>query len=188
MPRSSVAFDPLGVVPLSVGWRRGGWLISGSLLSVSVLSACSNDSPAPTKETSSVTAPAAEPLKVEWIQLPSGVGPADFVRAESARADHDKKKLVIYVGATWCEPCQRFHHAAEAGELDRVFGDVRFIDLDADKNASEVAALGCESKMIPLFALPGPDGRCTDRRVEGGIKGDGAVGYISPKLRAVLGP
>jgi thiol-disulfide isomerase/thioredoxin len=114
--------------------------------------------------------------------------PASFIKSQLDRAKQDKKKLLVYVGATWCEPCQRFHKAAEAGELDTVFPDLRFIDLDDDADASVIAELGCASRLIPLFAIPDANGHCTERRVEGGIKGDGAVGYMSPRLRALVGP
>ncbi len=140
---------------------------------------------APTAEASSASpAPTGH---VEWIALPASVDPASFVQRESARAAADGKKLVIYVGATWCEPCQRFHQAAAAGQLDTSLGGVRFIDLDHDAQAPAIEALGCGSRLIPLFSLPGADGRCTDRRVEGGIKGDGAVAFITPRLTTLLG-
>jgi thiol-disulfide isomerase/thioredoxin len=122
------------------------------------------------------------------VKIPAGKDPSQFVVGEMARAQVDKKKLVIYVGASWCEPCRHFHEAAESHALDAAFGDVRFIDLDHDQDAAALSALSCDSKLIPLFALPGADGRCSDRRVEGGIKGDGAVAYLAPRLRTLLGP
>ena len=40
--------------------------------------------------------------------------------------------------------------------------------------------------MIPLFALPGADGRASGKQIEGSVKGEAAVGEISPRLAALL--
>ena len=41
-----------------------------------------------------------------------------------------------------------------------------------DKDTARLDGSG--SRMIPLLVVPGPDGRGTDRRREGSVKGDGA--------------
>ena len=96
------------------------------------------------------------------------------------------KQLVVYVGASWCEPCRRFHDAAVAGQLDTVFPGVRMLAFDADRDAQALAHAGYTSNLIPLFALPNPDGTASDRRIEGSIKGEGAVGQIVPRLQQML--
>jgi hypothetical protein len=156
-------------------------VVSLSLL----LNACNSSRPAPIAESAE---PKAKVQHVEWVTIPKGADPTTFVRAERSRSIAAGKKLLVYVGATWCEPCQYFHDAASSGQLDAQLGDLRLIELDNDKNEAEIAALGCESKMIPLFALPDDDGRCSSRRVEGGIKGSGAVPYLTPKIRELVGP
>jgi hypothetical protein len=109
-----------------------------------------------------------------------------LVRAALATAIHDKRRLVVYVGATWCEPCQRFHHAAERGELDATFPDVDLLSFDLDRDGERLASAGYVSKLIPLFALPGPNGRASGKQVEGGIKGEGAVAFMAPRLQKML--
>ena len=94
--------------------------------------------------------------------------------------------LYLVVGATWCEPCQRFHHAAERGELDAAFPTVTLLEFDLDRDHEGLASAGYVSKYIPLFALPGPDGKASGKAIEGGIKGDGAVGFIVPRLKEML--
>ncbi len=103
---------------------------------------------------------------------------------DGARAEG--RTLVVYVGATWCEPCQHFHHAAERGDLDAVFPRMTLLEFDLDRDRERLAAAGYVSKYIPLFALPGPDGAASGKQIEGGIKGDGAVGYISGRLKEML--
>lgn len=94
---------------------------------------------------------------------------------------------MVYAGATWCEPCQRFHHAVERGELGSSLPRVTFLEFDLDRDRERLVVAGYESKYIPLFALPSPDGRASGKQVEGGIKGEGAVAFIVPRLEALLG-
>jgi len=80
----------------------------------------------------------------------------------------------------------RLMNAPADGELDAKFPDVDLLGFDADHDAERLASAGYVSKLIPLFALPGPDGRASGKQVEGGIKGEGAVGFIAPRLEKML--
>jgi thiol-disulfide isomerase/thioredoxin len=109
-----------------------------------------------------------------------------IVRDALGSALAEKRTLVVYVGADWCEPCQRFHRAAEGGELDTVFPTLTMVEFDLDRDAKRLAAAGYVSKYIPLFALPTQDGRASGKQIEGVIKGEGAVAYIAPRLQKLL--
>ncbi len=123
--------------------------------------------------------------RVALIEAPAGpVGP--IVRASAENAARENRKLVVYVGAGWCEPCQRFHLAAARGELDGALAGVALLEFDLDRDGERLASAGYLSKYIPLFALPSPDGSASGKQVEGGIKGEGAVGFILPRLQALL--
>jgi thiol-disulfide isomerase/thioredoxin len=112
---------------------------------------------------------------------------ASIVRDAMAGAEREHRRVVVYVGATWCEPCQRFHAAAQSGELDALFPDLSILVFDADRDAERLKAAGYVwTKYIPLFALPGTDGRASGKQIEGGIKGDGAVSYLTPRLADLL--
>jgi thiol-disulfide isomerase/thioredoxin len=111
---------------------------------------------------------------------------APLVRSERARVVADGRQLVVYVGATWCEPCQRFHHAVELGELDTTFPRLTLLEFDNDKDHERLATAGYVSQYIPLFALPKEDGNASGKQVEGGIKGEGAVGFVTTKLQGFL--
>jgi hypothetical protein len=109
------------------------------------------------------------------------------VRKALASASARRRRVVVYVGAVWCEPCQRFHRAAQNGELDSQFPDLDILAFDADRDGERLAAAGYAwKKYIPLFALPADDGRASGKQVEGGIKGEGAVSYLVPRLQALL--
>lgn len=128
------------------------------------------------------------PRGVELVAAPASGDVAATVTRELARARHDGKRLLIYVGATWCEPCRRFHEAAAAHRLDADFPTLRLLEFDTDRDGERLAAAGYASRLIPLFARPGDDGRASGRQIEGSVKGDGAVGEIVPRLRALASP
>lgn len=120
------------------------------------------------------------PRKVTLVEAPQTDDVAALVRAQPT-----DERLVVYVGASWCEPCTRFHDAAARGELDTQLGGTRFLIFDRDRDAQALDAAGYRSSYIPLFALANPDGTRA-KAIEGGIKGDGAVGQLVPRLRALL--
>lgn len=126
-------------------------------------------------------------VKPEFVRVTDTAAGADaVVRAAVASASGDARKLVVYVGATWCEPCKRFHEAVERGELDARLAGVRFLEFDSDEHGPALDAAGYGGRLIPRFVRPGDDGRATDQRFEGGIKGDGAVANIMQRLDQLL--
>jgi thiol-disulfide isomerase/thioredoxin len=124
--------------------------------------------------------------KLELVPAAPQGDVATLVKGELATSARTGRRLLVYVGATWCEPCQRFHHAAEAGELDKQFPNLRILAFDLDRDNERLATAGYVSQYIPLFALPGPDGRASARKVEGAVKGDSALAAIAPRLQALL--
>jgi thiol-disulfide isomerase/thioredoxin len=142
--------------------------------------------PVPSAEVAAAsTPPSAAPGKLRIVEPPDGSVDA-IVRDALAGARADGRTLVVYVGATWCEPCQHFHHAAERGQLDAAFPHMTLLEFDLDRDRERLAAAGYVSKYIPLFALPGPDGAASGKQIEGGIKGEGAVENLSARLREML--
>jgi thiol-disulfide isomerase/thioredoxin len=95
--------------------------------------------------------------------------------------------VLVYVGATWCEPCQRFHQSLSAGEFDTILPGAHLIEFDLDADKEALAAAGYTSKLIPLFCVPKSDGTASDRRIEGSIKGPDAVKEnLLPRIRSFL--
>jgi thiol-disulfide isomerase/thioredoxin len=116
-----------------------------------------------------------------------GAAIVELVKASQRQAVADGRRLVVYVGAPWCEPCQAFHRAVEAGQLDAELAGIRFLEFDADEHRDALVSGGYGGRLIPRFALPGPDGRGDEaRKIEGGTKGDGAVEYILRRLEPLL--
>jgi thiol-disulfide isomerase/thioredoxin len=124
--------------------------------------------------------------KVELVTAPAGDDASALIVREAERAKRDGRDLLVYVGASWCEPCQRFHTAAQAGDLDGTFPKLRLLEFDRDRDEARLGRAGCLSHLIPLFAKPDAQGHCSDTRIEGSIKGEGAVANITPRLSALL--
>jgi thiol-disulfide isomerase/thioredoxin len=151
-----------------------------ALVLVALLGCDRDEAPAPSTSASAG--------KVDWVVVPITTEPLPHVvKRELERARGDGRDLVIYVGATWCEPCQHFHEAVKRGELDETFPTLRLLELDLDRDGKRLAQAGCQSAMIPLFAKPADDGTCDpSRRVFGSVKGPGAVDNLVPRLQAML--
>jgi thiol-disulfide isomerase/thioredoxin len=130
--------------------------------------------------------PPVERGKVEIVNASLGEPATTVIQREAERAKADGRNLVVYVGAPWCEPCVRFHDAAKAGQLDTVFPKLRLLEFDHDRDEARLRDAGCVSHLIPLFAKPDASGHCSSQRIEGSIKGDGAVAEITPRLRNLL--
>lgn len=150
-----------------------------------LLAACDGDSPA---RPAAADVPAApRPAKAEIVMAPEGEPDVrGWVRSEAERAAREGRDVVVYVGAPWCEPCTRFHKAVEAGELDAAFPGLRLLEFDHDRDQERLGRAGYSSRMIPLFAIPAAGGEASPLRVEGSVKGEGAVANIAPRLRAML--
>lgn len=110
----------------------------------------------------------------------------EVVRGAVADAETSGQRVVVYVGAEWCEPCTRFHKAVEAGGLDEQLAGVRFLEFDADRDQARLKAGGYSGRLIPRFAFPGDDGRFGGSKIEGGVKGEGAVDNIMKRLEPLL--
>jgi hypothetical protein len=124
--------------------------------------------------------------KVELVAAPPDGEITAIMQKELLRAETDQRDLLVYVGATWCEPCMRFHHAVESGELDRLFPKLRLVEFNADRDSERLAVAGYSSRLIPLFAVPAPDGRASGKKIEGSVKGNGALSDMAPRLSALI--
>ena len=109
------------------------------------------------------------------------------VQQHVEEADAQGLRVLVYVGAEWCEPCKVFHKSMASGELDEVLAGTRFVEFDADKDRAELRAAGYGSKYIPLFSVPDHSGHASGRAIEGSIKGADAVKRdLVPRLLALL--
>lgn len=140
------------------------------------------EAPKPTPEPATATVTG----KVEILAAATGDDAALVIQRAAEQASLEDRQLLVYVGATWCEPCERFHKAALAGQLDTTFPKLRLLEFDRDRDEARLGRAGCLSRLIPLFAKPDASGHCSEARIEGSIKGEGAVAEITPRLSQLL--
>lgn len=111
----------------------------------------------------------------------------ELVKQKAAESKAKGRTLLVYAGASWCEPCRRFHEAADKGLLDADFGDVDFLAFDVDYDNERLAYGNYDTGMIPLIALPKEDGYASGQHMNGSVKGNGAVDEMTPRLKKLLG-
>jgi thiol-disulfide isomerase/thioredoxin len=122
------------------------------------------------------------PTSLGHVEVVAGPADGDLARwIGQVRRDLAARGRVplVYEGATWCEPCKRFHDAVDAGKLDGAFPTLTLLEFDADRDGERLAAAGYAPKLIPYFAAPGAG-------VVGGVKGDGAVDQITARLAPLV--
>ena len=165
------------------------------LLLVACLLDCSRPAAKPRKEqpptsaansANAPNAPNAPPPTFLRFPRPGGaIEPWVQEQVELAEAAH--LRVLVYVGASWCEPCQHFHKAVEHGELNGTLNGLRFLEFDQDQDASALKTAGYVYQYIPVLALPDPDGRNHGKMISGSIKGPRAVQEnLVPRLQALL--
>lgn len=125
--------------------------------------------------------------RVEVVPAPATGELAEYVAQEIARGSRDRVPVVVYVGATWCEPCRDFHAAADAGALDATLGPMRFLEFDLDRDGDRLTAAGYRSELVPLFARPLADGRASGTQTDGVRKGGNYVEQLAPRIKALFG-
>lgn len=152
---------------------------------VALAVAACDTKPTPKTEPAASARPQARAAGPRFEKAPPGDDFAAVARARRDAAEAEGRRLLVYVGAPWCEPCGYFHAAVEQGKLDDAFAGLTLLELDVEADRARLLAAGYATKYIPLFAVPGPDGRMT-RFIEGSIKGDGAVAEITPRLQRLL--
>lgn len=137
---------------------------------------------------SSSPSASAKPEPPRLVPVPTGLNDGRaWVTAELAANAH--RPVILYVGATWCEPCKAFHDALAAGALDEELAGAIFLEFDLDRHGALLGPddLACESKLVPLFARPNADGTCGAARVEGGLKGAQALASVVPRVKKLVG-
>ncbi len=123
-----------------------------------------------------------------FLRYPGAAGAIEpWVQQQVEIADATHLRVLVYVGASWCEPCQRFHEAVQKGELNGPLNGLRFLEFDQDRDAGALKVAGYSYQFIPVLALPDPDGRNHGRMISGSIKGPKAVQEnLVPRLQALL--
>ena len=172
--------------------QRAGLTVVASL---ALAAACQSSATTTPKTTTSKSHPAPVATSTSQPKAPPRFVPAPselvavepFIQEQTELAVAAGERTLVYVGASWCEPCQRFHAAVTRGELDGVLVGTRFIEFDAEHHNAALHRAGYAYELIPVIAIPNPDGRSSGRLLSGSIKGPAAVASdLVPRLDALL--
>ena len=143
--------------------------------------------------TAPTAAPSDQPIGVlapkdqlRTIAAPPDGDVAQQVKDTIQREAKEGRKVLVYIGATWCEPCKRFHASAARGELDKEFPSLTLLEYDSDRDGERLVTANYNTHLIPYFGVPAADGRVTGKHIEGGVKGSVAVEDIAPRLHELL--
>ena len=142
-------------------------------------SATTGSAPVGSTATTTAAPPTAQPHKaadgaLKVVQAAQDSDALSLIRTKRLEAKAEGRVLVVYVGATWCDPCKKMKAEMEAGRLDARLGKTTFLAFDADKDQDRLASVGYTFKFIPYVALPGADGRPTETAE---ARGKGADAY-----------
>ena len=120
----------------------------------------------------------------EGIRLTTAAADGDAlstIRTARLQAKSEGRVLIVYVSATWCEPCRRMKDEIHAGHLDAQLGKTTLLAFDADKDGDRLASAGYKFGFIPFVALPGADGHPSES-LEAKGKGSNAWRELLGKL------
>ncbi len=120
------------------------------------------------------------------VEAPASGDLAAYVAGEVARGQRDHVPLLVYVGATWCEPCHKFQDAVVRGSLDVELAPLRLLVFDLDRDGDRLRSAGYRSDLVPLFARPNPDGRASGAQTYGVQSGGAYVEQLMPRIKALV--
>ncbi|HTQ02568.1 MAG TPA: thioredoxin [Polyangiaceae bacterium] len=171
-------------------------------LGIVLVSACESASPGPPRPRPAPLASAPAPSATATLPTVNAVGASrprfilpphrldavePFIQEQVELSAASGARTLVYVGAPWCEPCQRFHAAVVNGELDTLLAGAHLLEFDADQYRDALHRAGYAYEFVPVIAIPGADGRSSGRILSGSIAGPSAVpGDLVPRLRALL--
>jgi thiol-disulfide isomerase/thioredoxin len=164
-------------------------LVAG--LGLASTAACHGRKQAPAERrepTVSAAVAARSRAKPQLLHRSSSPAPLEqFVQQHVEEADASGQRVLVYVGAKWCAPCQRFHRALESGQLDESLAGTQFVEFDLDRDRDELRGAGYDPKFIPQFSVPDQSGHASGRAIEGAVEGGGTLREtLVPRLLALL--
>lgn len=142
--------------------------------------AASEASPEPSRS-AAMTAEKAS----SWVKVGSG-GEAlqSRLKAEVGKAAERRQKPILYIGATWCEPCAALKKYKSDPRMAEAFEGTYVIELDLDDwKLDELKALGLRAGVVPVFHALGADGRASGKTIDGGAWGDNIPENMAPPLK-----
>ena len=140
-------------------------------------------------EPATVSKPSASPRSDEvdgpWITVHRNgraLGPLlDAAFAQYTTAD---KKHVVYIGATWCDPCRQLKRYRHDPRMVDAFAGSVIVVLDADEwHDEELDVLKLSDGTLPVFFAVDAHGKALGPSINGGAWGDNIPENMAPPLK-----
>ncbi len=119
------------------------------------------------------------------VDIVRGIAAGDVALAisdELVAATEANRRTLVYVGATWCEPCKRFKKAVLAGELDAQLKGLRFLEFDADRDGERLQKAGYSYTFVPYFGTARFDGKAAGPSAAGVPQKDSPMGPLAKRV------
>ena len=164
--------------------HRFALLLSTCVLGAVMAGGCKDKPSSSTSTTMGAAAPASSKSAAEgWSSIEKGGSLAASVKGEVAKALAAGKKPVVYIGATWCPPCQAIKRYKSDPQMAAAFAGTHIIELDVDDwTAPDLAALGYKAASVPVFIAVDKDGKAKGPTIDGGAWGDNIPANMAPPL------
>ena len=130
--------------------------------------------------------PKAPKGPVTLIDAPDDADAAVWIREQLVEAARAGQAALVYVGAVWCEPCERFKKAAAAGELNDALTGLRLLVFDADRHGEALRRAGYRWSLVPLFVRPTATGRSSGLQQAGVPSKAAGAAEIVPRVQALI--
>ena len=177
-----------GAIALAVAACNPATAKSGSTSDATTSTSTSTASNPPLAPAAEAAAPRGH---VKVIEANPDSDALSLVRAKRLEAKAEGRVLVVYVSATWCEPCKRLKAELESGRLDDRLANVTLLAFDADKDGDRLGAAGYSYRFVPYVALPGADGHPADSQQATGKGGEAwreLLGKLDAWQRGAVAP
>lgn len=136
--------------------------------------------PAPAPAVANPTGP------VEVVDATPEVPAHIVIKNALRRANEAGQDLLVYVGASWCDPCVRFKKAVKAGVFNKGLPGVRFLAFDADADGERLKKIGYRWTYVPLFVRPAKSGWSSGVQIAGVPNKAGGAADLLPRLQKLL--
>lgn len=128
--------------------------------------------PSASTTTASAATSATRAARPKVVEASADADTLSLIRTQRLQARADSRVLVVYVSATWCDPCKKFKMELDSGRLDDRLAKITFLAFDADKDMDRLGSAGYKFKFVPFVALPSADGSPSDSQQATGKGGD----------------
>lgn len=107
---------------------------------------------------------------------------------EATRAQAAGLRPYLEVSAVWCAPCRRLKQALVDPRIQEAFRGAYLVRLDFDAWEKQFPTIGIDVKGIPVFYELSPNGRPTERRIDGEAWSDDTPESMAPVLKRFFTP